>query len=374
MLFAGDPLLTQAFQVVGRHFLLAGAKSLFDGVFHLAGSDEHAAGTEVQAGGGGFADAVAQLSRHGRQHPVPGAVLVQRHAEGLACQQALEEFGAVSVFPEVLAEAGGNLRQVRQGEQAVGFVLAEAVEQFVVEVFLQPAMVAAGGGRCLAGEVQAHAGAPALGFLPELFAQGAAGLRRQQIHQSLVLLAIERQLGGIQLQEVSGQQQAGQVPGRALAHADQQAQVGQGAGEELVDAVVETGRWVAGVVVQDQPDPFAAMPQQQLHGLGGGQGRDVLLQFAGELGDQLFGRQRLAGEREPYDRAVFGLGAEEFIEQHALAEAGRRAEQAQARVLGCEALDQQWAGHMGWRKARQARRRGVRSLARAWHGAVLAEL
>ncbi|MNT79817.1 hypothetical protein D3C72_2191960 [compost metagenome] len=85
-----------------------------------------------------------------------------------------------------------------------------------------------------------------------------------------MLLAIERQLGGIQLQEVSGQQQAGQVPGRALAHADQQAQVGQGAGEELVDAVVETGRWVAGVVVQDQPDPFAAMPQQLLHGLGGG--------------------------------------------------------------------------------------------------------
>ncbi|MNY57512.1 hypothetical protein D3C86_1937320 [compost metagenome] len=105
-------------------------------------------------------------------------MIVQRHAEGLARQQALEEFGAVAVFPEVLAEAGGDLRQVRQGEQAVGFFRAQAIEQFVVEVFLQPAVAAAGGRRCLAGKVQAHAGAPALGFLPELVAQGGAGLRR----------------------------------------------------------------------------------------------------------------------------------------------------------------------------------------------------
>ncbi|MNN24746.1 hypothetical protein D3C81_1381870 [compost metagenome] len=205
VLFAGDPFLAESLQVVGGRFLLACAQGLFDGVLHLAGGDEHAAGAEVQMGGGGFTDTVAQRPRHGGQHPVPGAVLVQRHAEGLARQQALEEFGPVAVFPEVLAEAGGDLRQVRQCEQAVGFFRAQAIEQFVVEVFLQPAMVAAGGGRRLAGEVQAHAGAPALGFLPELLAQGGARLRRQQVHQLLVLAAIEGQLGGVQFQQLSGQ-------------------------------------------------------------------------------------------------------------------------------------------------------------------------
>ncbi|MNR20701.1 hypothetical protein D3C85_1375570 [compost metagenome] len=142
----------------------------------------------------------------------------------------------------------------------------------------------------------------------------------------------------------------------------------------MIDAVVQARRRVAGVIVQDQPDPLPAQPQQLLHGLGSGQWRHVLLQFVGELGDQLLGRQRLAGEGEPDDQAGLGLGAEEFIEQHALAETRRRAEQAQARVLGSEALDQHRSGDVGRRKARQARRRSGRSLARGRHGAVLAAL
>jgi hypothetical protein len=131
---------------------------------------------------------------------------------------------------------------------------------------------------------------------------------------------------------------------------------------------------MAGVVVQHQPYRFAAMGQQLLQRLSAGQCWDALGQFGGEKGEQLLRRQRLAGEVEPDDQCRFGLGTEEFVDQHALAKAGRGAKQPKLGVLGGETFNQSRTWDMGRRQAWQARREDVRCLAVTGHEAVLAEL
>ncbi|GLZ89390.1 hypothetical protein Pres01_54410 [Metapseudomonas resinovorans] len=88
----------------------------------------------------------------------------------------------------------------------------------------------------------------------------------------------------------------------------------------------------------------------------------------------MFRGERLAREVEPDDQAGLGLGTEKFVEQHALAETGGGAEQAELGILGGETVDQPGARDMGRRQSRQARRKDRRCLAGAGHGAVLTAL
>ncbi|MNM93323.1 hypothetical protein D3C81_1056920 [compost metagenome] len=88
--------------------------------------------------------------------------------------------------------------------------------------------------------------------MPELFPGQCIGVRREGIDQRFEFVGAQGQLPGIEFQQLAGQQQARQIPVRALATGDQHLQSWVLEGQELVEPVVQVWRQVRREVVEDQ--------------------------------------------------------------------------------------------------------------------------
>ncbi|MCY1414583.1 hypothetical protein D9M71_300370 [compost metagenome] len=175
--------------------------------------------------------------------------------------------------------------------------------------------------------------------------------------QAFQFLGIQRQGLRVDFLQFALQQQARQVPGRTAASADPPAHLRRAALQQAVEAGIQFGAGLAWVVVEEDPQRLFDALQQSLQFDLRSAVADGHVQGAGQAGEQIARFERLAVQVEP-DHLYIRLGqAGAFAEQHALAEAGRRAEQVQPLVSGEQALGETRAVDV---PGRQTRQRGAR--------------
>lgn len=236
--------------------------------------------------------------------------------------------------------------------------LAQAGEQFVLQVTHE------GGGQGLAlqrigkaplhrlQQGHAHPGAPAAGALVQARRRvgrpGLAGVPQQR-HQ---FVGLEGQGGGVELQQVAVDQQAREVAGGTAAGAQPPGDGAATGSDESVEAGVEGGVGLAGVVVEHQPG--GAAPDGQ-----GAQQAGFVVRLQpqrdGQDGAQP-GLALTATEGQPVQGIARGPALGALQQQHTLATAGGRAEQAQACGTGQQGLHQPGTGDMQGRQPGQAHR------------------
>ncbi|RFQ35930.1 hypothetical protein D0N87_09105 [Pseudomonas sp. ATCC 13867] len=144
--------------------------------------------------------------------------------------------------------------------------------------------------------------------------------------QRIAFRAAEGQLRGAQFAQALVEQQAREVPVRALAATDQQVQRRLGQAQQTLNPGIELGIGGLRVVVQHQPERLPAQLQGQQHA-----GRVALRQSQATGDLRAHGRhaQRLVGAIQPDARATGRQALQGGTGQGALAIPGRRAEQAQ---------------------------------------------
>jgi len=206
-----------------------------------------------------------------------------------------------------------------------------------------------------ADQQQADAGQPAFAVMQQLAGEFVRQGLLALLQEAGEFLLVEGQGVGVELLQVALQQQAWQVPGRPTAPADPPAQGVRGAFEQAVEAGIQLGAGLARIVVEDDPQRLLDAPEQQAQ-FGTGLAVAVRqLQGGGQAGEQFGGAVRVAEQVEPDHASGEGRLARAFVEQHALAKAGRGADQGQAAVAGQQGLGQARAMDMRRRQAGQGR-------------------
>ncbi|MDT4824272.1 hypothetical protein FQZ97_575180 [compost metagenome] len=323
-----------------------------DGFVNAAAGVEQAAGIEAQAVQFDRAELLAQGRGDRRQHAVPRlARPLQGQEERLRLHQAPEQNARVQLGPELGAEPRRDPGQVGHSDQQLAFVRRQARQHLIAEVGPHPraagTFVATG-----SAQQQANPCAPAAGLAPQLRARGRRDSGLELLDHGLELFAAERQLRGIQLEQLALRQQAPEPPGRSLAATDPELHRRRRA-QQLVEPVVELGAALGRKIVQHQPG-FATSRQVLQQGPGIPAMRGLVAQTSRQLEAELLQRQRLPGQIEPDMLGAIQPPAQAGVDQQRLAVAGRRAEQTQPPRTGQQLADQPLPSQIGEGLPRQA--------------------
>ncbi len=302
----------------------------------------------MQAAGRAVAH-VGEFVGQQRRQAVPGAGALLALQADAAFEQGFENAGLF--LEEVFGQGGAAAGEPRQVAEHLRQRRRQGIEDFPLQVFAQQRAAGLGQlpgrGRARLGrpaeQAQADAGAPAVGLLQQRQAQFLRPVAAVAQQEGFQLGGVEAQFRRAQFQQFALQQQARQVARRAPPAGQPPGHPGRSLGQQAVEAGVQRGIGFAGVVVEHDPQRFAAVAQAAEH-------FDLAdrpqAQGLAQAPAQGRGVEGLAAQRQPGDAGARRGGARALAQQHGLAVPQGREQQAQAVFLVQQGLAQACARQM----------------------------